>query len=137
MQNTIEEIEQEFWGAPLKDASYLITTCHNLRRKNIDAFTIEDFRILIGQNIGLEILISKAIQILNKDILAEGDFYEGDLLKSVLTSRKDFWKVHPDLKNEMTRIYEENIGSLDELDTTDQVREGIKEAYEEFKKEIT
>ena len=90
---SLENLEKDNWGTIPKNESYLVTTCHKLRKKPLNKFEIEDFRILIGQNLGLKYLIPLAIKILEKNILAEGHFYEGDLLKSVLTSDPDYWKV--------------------------------------------
>ncbi|MCB0735787.1 MAG: hypothetical protein H6608_11870 [Flavobacteriales bacterium] len=91
---TLEELEQDFWGEPGYD-SYLVTTCHALRKKPLNQFDTEDLRIMIGQNISLVHLIPIALEQLTKDILAEGDFYPGDLLKAILSSEATFWLNHP------------------------------------------
>ena len=41
-----------------------------------------------------------AIEVLRNNILAEGNLYPGDLLKSVLTVDAGFWNTHPDMKEE-------------------------------------
>jgi hypothetical protein len=46
--------------------------------------TVEDLRILLGQNVGVAILSPIAIDRLESDPLAEGDFYPGDLLVAAL-----------------------------------------------------
>ena len=91
LNKTIEELEKKKWGEPESD-SHLIKTCHALRKKQLKNFTIEDLRIMLGQNIGNQFLIPLAIQALEKDINAEGDFYPGDLLKSVLKSNTQYWR---------------------------------------------
>lgn len=55
-------------------------------------FSIGDLRLMIGQNISLAILIPLAINELRKNVLAEGDYYPGDLLQSVLRSEEDYWQ---------------------------------------------
>ena len=135
MKNTIEEIEQSFWGVPPEDASNLVTKCQMLRKKDLDEFEVEDLRLLIGQNIALDILIPKALTVLKGNLLAEGVCYEGDLLKNVLTSEQAFWKTYPELKAELTILYEKNIKVLDELDIIDEIKEGIKQAFIAFKQE--
>ncbi len=79
MKKTLEQLENDYWGEPAYD-SYLVTTCHRLRRKPIDDFTTEDLRIMIGQNIGLKYLIPLAMNILRDNPMASGAFYGGDLL---------------------------------------------------------
>lgn len=51
---TVEQLEGNIWGE-LECRSYLVTTCHRLRKKPIDQFNVEDVRIIIGQDIGNEI----------------------------------------------------------------------------------
>ena len=46
---------------------------------------------MIGQQIGLNYLIPLAIETLTIDLFAEGDFFEGDLLKNVLSIETQFW----------------------------------------------
>jgi hypothetical protein len=59
---------------------------------------------MIGQNIGLPYLIPLALQHLRRDALTEGDFYPGDLLKSVLTVDPTFWREHLELREEVKEI---------------------------------
>ncbi|MBW8637793.1 hypothetical protein K1W69_11395 [Hoeflea sp. WL0058] len=80
---TLEQLENDDWGET--DApTWLVQECHRLRRKPIEEFNNEDLRIMIGQNIGLKYLVPKALEVLRKDPLAAGDFYEGDLLRAVI-----------------------------------------------------
>jgi len=100
---SLENLEKDYWGEPTYD-SHLVKTCHLLRKKPIEDFEIEELRIMIGQNIGLKFLIPIALEKLKENILAEGDFYEGDLLKSVLTCKGEFWKDKTELIKELEAI---------------------------------
>ena len=80
---SLQEIEGDDWGEPRFD-SHLVTTCHHLRRKPIAEFSIEDVRIMVGQRTGLEHLAPLAIEMLEETPLAEGTFYPGDLLKTLI-----------------------------------------------------
>lgn len=130
---TIEALEKDYWGEPDYD-SHLVTTCYKLRKKLLKDFDTEDLRIMIGQNIGLLYLITLALEVLDDNILADGDFYKGDLLKAVLTSKPEFWKKDVESWKRMCKIYERDKKLLDEDDTTKTIREGWYEAYAEFKK---
>lgn len=79
---TLEQIEHEPWKSYQYETA-LIAKCHGIRKKPIIHFTVEDFRILISQQISLTVLIPFAINILENNIFAEGAFYEGDLLESI------------------------------------------------------
>jgi hypothetical protein len=133
LDKSLESLEKETWSAP-DESSYLITTCHALRKKQLKQFEIEDLRIMIGQDIGLKYLIPLAIQELEKNILAEGDFYEGDLLNAVLNSEVEFWKVEPVLWNRVGELFEENIAVLkNEASMYDTGRQILK-SFKEFSK---
>ena len=80
---TLEELENDYWGPP-GDDTHLVKTCHVLRSKNLDHFTFEDYRILIGQNIGLSILLPRVLPMLMETPWASGNMYEGNVLISVL-----------------------------------------------------
>ncbi len=80
---TLEQLEGRSWPGPDFD-SYLVSTCHRLWTKPLDQFTVEDLRIMIGQQIGLAHLIPRALDLLEDDPLVEGDYFPGDLLISVV-----------------------------------------------------
>jgi hypothetical protein len=110
-QKSLENLEKSNWGEPDFD-SHLVTTCHKLRRKPLDEFLIEDLRIMIGQNIGLKFLIPLALEQLNKNILTEGDYYEGDLLQAVLNSEAEFWQKNKILFDKLNLLVHSNIEAI-------------------------
>ena len=81
---TLEELDGR-WPPPTTE-SYLVTTCHRLRSKPLGELSTEDLRILIGQGIGTRHLLPLALDVLEADPLAAGDYYPGDLLRSVLAA---------------------------------------------------
>lgn len=117
-KHTLEKIEQHDWGDPTVD-TYLVTTCHRLRRKPLDQFTVEDLRIMIGQKISLPILIPIAVEVLEADPLAEGDYFPGDLLAMVLSVDDSFWASHVDYSKRMTGVLERLRGMLPSLEEED------------------
>ncbi|KAB1110193.1 hypothetical protein F6X54_18090 [Micromonospora aurantiaca] len=62
-----------------------------LRRKPLAEFTVEDLRIMLGQEIGVPALLPLALQVLLRDPLAEGDYYPGDLLANVRRLPEPAW----------------------------------------------
>lgn len=129
---TLEQLENEFWGKAPQGASRLIAKCHELRGKKVGDFETEDFRLLIGQNLGLPFLVPLSIEILRKNAFVEGDYYEGDLLHNILKSKGEFWKDNPDLKREVVEIFENNRMRLQQLDVSQEIKEGLLEAFDEF-----
>ncbi|AXP83074.1 hypothetical protein CJ739_4016 [Mariniflexile rhizosphaerae] len=130
---SLESLEKDIWGEPKYD-SYLVTTCHRLRKKELKDFNIEDLRIMIGQNIGLKFLIPLAIDRLKENILAEGDFYEGDLLKAVLTSEAAYWREDKESWKKIIDLFNINIETLNNTDTISKIRKEWFDAFSEFEK---
>jgi len=92
----------------------------------IKLLDIEGLRLLIGQNIGLEYLIPLAIDKLKENILAEGDFYEGDLLKNVLDCDRQFWIKNNDYYRKVVDLYIENISVFESENTYRQIRKSFE-----------
>ena len=79
------------------DSSALATTCLVLYEKPLKDFTVENLRVMIGQNIGLEFLIPLAIELLRENPFIKGDYYPGDLLSVTMQVEPGFWQTHRDL----------------------------------------
>ncbi|MBK8787439.1 MAG: hypothetical protein IPN43_13325 [Chitinophagaceae bacterium] len=131
LNNTLEQLDKHDWGKPDYD-SYLVRTCHELRRKPLKDFTIEDLRIMIGQNINLEFLIPLAIEQLKENILAEGHYYEGDLLSNVLTSDKEYWLCNKKYWQIVCELFEQNSILLKQFDTTKEIKTSWFENFKMF-----
>lgn len=120
VEQTLDELEGVAWGEPKYD-SYLVSTVHRLRRVPIGQFMIEDLRIVIGQQVGTEFLVPLALDRLELDPMAEGDFYEGDLLAAVLRIESDFWTTHRHLVPRLLRVIDDAIKALPDADTSDEM----------------
>ena len=88
--STIEQLENSKWVDSDFETN-LTKRCHQLRKISVDKLEIEDLRLLIGQQIGLKYLVDLAVEKLTSDILAEGDYYPGDLLNSILSIDSSYW----------------------------------------------
>ncbi len=93
LDKTLEELDGENWGEPFHSSSLIINT-FKLRKKRLCDFTIEDLRLMIGQQFSLEYLIPLALEKLSLNLASEGDLYEGDLLHSVLRVDIVYWKTN-------------------------------------------
>jgi hypothetical protein len=107
---TLDELEGVVWGKPTFD-SYLVTTCHRLRTKPVDEFSVEDLRIMIGQRIGLPHLVPLAIG--EREPLAAGHYYAGDLLASVIGTA-DWLQSQSDWQARVVGVVERAIAELNE-----------------------
>lgn len=52
---------------------------------------------MIGQHIGLELLVPIALERLAENPFEHGDYYPGDLLMNLLRLPADYWREQPDL----------------------------------------
>jgi len=127
---TIEQLENKYWGDAPKDSSGLVVSCHNLRRKPLSEFEPNDYRVLIGQNIGIKYLVPMAIELLEKDPFVEATYYPGDLFLYVMKVDSSFWKSNHDLMDRTARIYESNRDKLLDLDISNKDKDNLLEAYQ-------
>ncbi|MGW3513612.1 contact-dependent growth inhibition system immunity protein [Streptomyces sp. NPDC000994] len=104
---SLEELERDRWPAPPTDTTRLVATAHALRRRPVGELTVEDMRLLIGQDIGLPYLLPLALEVLRDNPMAEGDMYEGDLLSAVLTRNPAVWTESSELDRELRVIVSE------------------------------
>lgn len=80
---TLEQIEGDIWPeAP--DETTLMRKCRLLRAKDLNDFTAEDYRLLVGQGISLAVLAPRVLALLKHDLLIQGDLYRGDVLSALL-----------------------------------------------------
>lgn len=127
---TLNELEGHAWGDPSFDSS-LVRTCHHLRTKPVDEFSIEDLRIMISQNIGVTYLVPLAVVQLEREPLAEGDSYPGDLLSSVI-GVSEWLKSNPDWLTRVIRVAERASAGLTNDDDTD-LRERLRAFLEQIR----
>ena len=123
---TIEELEREVWAAPKVD-SYLVGTIHALRRKPIAEFTVEDLRIMLGQNCGIEHLTPLALDRLEIDPFLAGDFYPGDLLSAVMGIPPHYWSAHLSAAERMDAIAHRATHELPRRGITDEIKAHLRE----------
>ncbi|MHA7102340.1 contact-dependent growth inhibition system immunity protein [Roseivirga pacifica] len=108
LQYSLDELEGGSWSHSRNDSTTLTTTCINLRKKPLKDFTIEDLRIMVGQEIGLKYLVPISIQHLEVNPLVEGDYYPGDLLSSLLSINTDYWANNPPQVLKLSGIFTNN-----------------------------
>ncbi len=81
---------------------------------------------MIGQSIGLEYLVPIALNKLEVDCLAEGDFYPGDLLVSVLSIRSDYWSTHPAQRALMRSIIQLNPDAFEKQHSVEDIMNQLR-----------
>ena len=128
LNKTLEQLDRK--NLSEQTDSRLIATIHQLRKKPLKDFSVEDLRLLIGQNLNLDNLIPLALDRLKENILAEGDLFPGDLLKSVLDSDSNFWTKNKNYWRTVKQYYIDS-GHIIESDNT---YRQIRKSFERFEK---
>jgi CDI immunity proteins len=132
---SLEQIEDSYWGEPPADATRLIRTVHAVRRKPVGALDAEDFRLLLLQQIGTEVLLPLALGRLEQDPLWEGDFYPGDVLSAILQLPEQYWRTHPDQLARLRRIIE-SLGKPADLEAMGAPSDVLSKRLDEFHQRV-
>lgn len=100
---SLEQLDGERWGDPPADATSLVRTVHEWRRRPIGTLEPDELARLIGQDVGLPWLLPLAVEILRDEALKQpaGGFIDGDLLYAVVTRSSEVWMAHPELAREL------------------------------------
>lgn len=93
---TLAQLDDVAWPAPAPDATRLIKTVYALRNKPIQMLGVEDLRVLLGQQIAVDVLVPRALNLLLHDPLAAGDYYPGDLFTVVVRIPAGYWTENPE-----------------------------------------
>lgn len=133
-QQTLEELENKVWPAPDFETS-LVLRCHRLWKTPIDDLTTEDLRLMIGQGLGVRHLIPKALSTLQANPLAEGDFWEGDLLTTVIgavyKADDDFLEENPKIVSILEEICRRALHQT-EFEDDREIDEHVRKCAEQF-----
>jgi len=130
---TLTQLENFDWGEPRIDSS-IVKRCFRLRHKKIGSMSLDDLRTLVLQQIGLEFLIPKVIDLLKENPLAIADYYAGDLFHAVLSINPDFYDINPKYRVAVLGILESarsGYGELKDYERNISV-EAIEEAAVKF-----
>jgi len=109
---TIENLEKQNFGNPNEAPTNMVKRCLELCKVPLNQFTVEDLRLMIGQDFSLRYLILLATEHLKENLFVEGDLYPGDLLKNVLSVDANFWRSNKHLWKEINELIESRRDEL-------------------------
>jgi len=120
-EKTLLELEGE-GGAVSTIDRHLVKAVRRLRELPIRDYRIEDLRLMIGQGIGLRYLVPLALDVLEADPFAKGDYYPGDLLKMVTSVPRGFWSDHPSYRRRAAHVVRRALQGFDQVETIPELR---------------
>lgn len=128
LNRTISQLLHQKWNGPVPTSndSYIRQTLYRLYNTAISDLDIEDIRFLINQEILLDDIMPLAVEQLQSNILAEGDFYEGDLLNAALSVGSEFWSKHPALKETLKKTIRNHMWEIEAAGLPRQVGRNIE-----------
>jgi hypothetical protein len=100
-QSSLEQLEGLSLGDVSNAPTNLVKRCIELSKFPLSAFSVEDLRLMIGQQLGLKYLIPLALDKLKDDLFIEADYFPGDLLKNVLNVDTSFWLQNKNVWNHL------------------------------------
>ncbi|RRR99429.1 contact-dependent growth inhibition system immunity protein [Glycomyces terrestris] len=103
-RESLEELTGDRWPEPGSDATRLVRNAYAAYTKPAEALTVEELRLLIGQQVALEWTVPFAIDELERDPLAEGDMYPGDLMNACMSLPEAYFADHRDEKDRLREI---------------------------------
>jgi hypothetical protein len=109
---SIESLEKKSFGPLPSDESSIVQRLWRLTKVPINEFQVDDIRFMIIQGVGLKYLLIEAIDILKENLLTEGNYYEGDLLNSVLQLDKEKWKPLKEYWNQVDVLIKDRLDYL-------------------------
>lgn len=110
---SLEELENDYWK-DVEFPSTLVERCHAYRKIPVKDLSAEQLRLLTGQKIGLPFLVPVSIALLKDNILAEGDFYPGDLLNALLDLSEEEWARNKKEKEEFLKLIKSQMSRIEE-----------------------
>lgn len=113
---SLQDLEKIKADNPTIWSSYLVKRYSELLPTPLNKYTTEDLRLMIGQGLGLPYLMPLAIEKLDEDLFAEGDYYPGDLLTSVLNIDNNFWPNKAELRSQVVNLISHRKSELLEND---------------------
>ncbi len=115
---SLRDIEGRDLPFPLYQ-SYLCDICSRLWKTPLEDFTIEDIRVMLSQKLGLSVLVPMAIKIIENNPLAQGDFYPGDLLITLLTTCDNYISIDNTLQERIKSVVNRAIFLIDQKEIID------------------
>jgi CDI immunity proteins len=115
-QQSIETLENHYWGDAATAPTNLVKRCIELTKVSVDNFTPGDLRVMIGQNFGLQYLIPLAIEKLQDNIFIYAELYEGDLLENVLKIDTSFWDNNENFWTQLNELIKDKRQEIREME---------------------
>jgi hypothetical protein len=114
-QKPLEILENHYWGDLETAPTGLIKRCIELSRVPVCEFTLDNLRLMIGQQLGLSYLAPLALEKLGPYIFVSAALYEGDLLESMLRIDSSFWEKNKEYRAQLNSLVTDHWQKITEF----------------------
>lgn len=114
-QQSLETLENHYWGDPATAPTNLVKRCIELSKVSLASFTLSDLRLMIGQKFGLQFLIPLGIEGLQENVFVNAELYEGDLLENVLKIDTSYWDNNEHYWTQLNYLIKDKQQELKEM----------------------
>lgn len=125
LSKSIEEIENDFWGNVPDNATSIVRSTYELRKKMLSMLDLDDMRLLIGQSIGLEVLIPHSLDFIADNPFVEALYFEGDLFKNIVFTDRTYWEKNPEIKLRLLNLFDKHKNQFDDIDMEDDLKDQV------------
>ena len=133
---SISELEGWKWDSskfPNDSTSGIENRFFKLHDIPLNKLEIDDIRFLINQNSALTFILPIAILSLEKNFFVETEYYEGDLINSILNINLDgFWNQNLELKNKIISLIIKNQSQMEFIDLDWETKKELKSNFIKF-----
>ena len=114
-QKSLENLEKNNWGEVPQDESSIVQRLYRLRKVPLEKLSTDDIRFMIIQEAGLSFLLTLALELLQDNLYAEGNYYKGDLLAAIFQIKPENWKGNKELWIEIEKLIKNRLDELREF----------------------
>ena len=109
--------------------STLVLKIEKILDKKISDLTESDIRLLVNQSFGLQYIVPMAIDLLEKDLFIECDYYEGDLLLNLLNIDNTYWINQKDQFKRLKEIMSKGFNNIDQIIFDEEIKNDLVTKY--------
>lgn len=99
--------------------------------------SVDQIRLLVGQQTGLEFIMPRALYELSKNPLVDASYYQGDLLNACLGVDSEFWMKHEGLWYDLNTIFEALRETMKDIEKQSESFYSFPEIWEKIRGEAS
>lgn len=129
MRKSLNELMELSSDMPRDFETSLVERAVKLGNVPLCSLNPGDLRFLLGQRIGVDIIVPLALGYLQSNPLIDSEYYEGDLLWAVLDFHPDMWKPKPEIADRFHDLTERTAALIPQIEDKQFAEELTRRVY--------